>query len=244
MKPDVVYHYHKGKYGTDTEIRYSIRSIEKYLDFNKLIIRGDLPSFANREIKHLNVRADKATTKRVALFKHLDMLAGARAIINDKKISDDFYWMNDDFYLMKPYKIFPYFYNGTITEWNNRQDNWGSIGGKRSNVWQKYINEIHTAFPDGLWYEVHCPILFNKQKLELLLNKYELQHVATIRSYYGNEYKVGGQNTSDYKLYRPEQIKKYKDAPFLSSSNGVQYYPEYSRFMKLNFNKPSKYEKI
>ena len=86
--------------------------------------------------------------------------------------------------------------------------------------------------------------MFNKQKLLKVIEKYELHHIATIRSYYANEYKVKGIETKDYKIYNIKNFRDYKDtAPFLSTTNVTGKWYPMMNFLQDKYKNKSKYEK-
>ena len=92
------------------------------------------------------------------------MLAKAKAIIADDRISDNFIWSNDDFIILQPQDRIPYYYNRTLEEWHDaKNNNWEMAGGFKSNTWIKYINEVYEVFPEGKWYEVHY-LLYSTRK--------------------------------------------------------------------------------
>jgi hypothetical protein len=68
-------------------------------------------------------------------------------------------------------------------------------------------------------FNIHFPIVYNKKKLARVLN----QARGSIRIYYCNFYNIKGEQTQDYKTYKKSDIKKYKDAPFLSTTDTIEH---------------------
>ena len=97
---DLVILYKKSPSTCEDEIRFTIRSMEKYVKFDNLIVIGDRPSFLNAKAIYINLTLENDGIKRDCLFKHIDMLAKAKAIIADERISNDFIWSNDDFIML------------------------------------------------------------------------------------------------------------------------------------------------
>lgn len=240
---DIVFLYKADHRVNENELRYSIRSAVSNLKFNNLIVVGDRPSFLSDEAIHLPAEVKKGKIESKYLFKHIDMLEKARAIIQDKRIAKNIIWCNDDFYVMKEYNEFPYYYNGTIKDWYDSQNNWEKAGGKKSKTWNIYISELYKRFPKGKWYEVHCPIVFNKRKLAKVIKDCNLQHLGTIRSYYANYYGVKSEETKDYKIYTINNFKKYKTAPFISTTNIMGRFSPVIDFLKTKFPNKTIYEK-
>lgn len=243
---DLVILYKKSPSTCEDEIRFTIRSMEKYVKFDNLIVIGDRPSFLNAKAIYINLTLENDGIKRDCLFKHIDMLAKAKAIIADERISNDFIWSNDDFIMLQPQERIPYYYNRTLEEWHDaKNNNWEMSGGFKSNTWIKYINEVYEVFPEGKWYEVHYPIVFNKKKLDNVIKKYKLKHLGTIRSFYCNNYKTikGEQIERDYKIYSVDDYKRYKNAPFISTTNEMGRFEPLIQFLAAKFPQKSSYEK-
>lgn len=243
---DLVILYKKSPSTCEDEIRFTIRSMEKYVKFDNLIVIGDRPSFLNAKAIYINLTLENDGIKRDCLFKHIDMLAKAKAIIADERISNDFIWSNDDFIILQPQDRIPYYYNRTLEEWHDaKNNNWEMAGGFKSNTWIKYINEVYEVFPEGNWYEVHYPIVFNKKKLDNVIRKYKLEHLGVIRSFYCNNYKTikGEQIEQDYKIYTVDDFKKYKKAPFISTTNAMGRFEPLIQFLAAKFPQKSSYEK-
>ena len=226
------------------EILYTIRSVTKNLKFDNLIVIGDKPSFLSDKAIHIDLTLKDDHVKRDCLFKHVDMLAKAKAIIADERISKDFIWCNDDMYILKPFEeVFPYYYNKKVRDWHDAQNNWEIAGGKKSKTWNYYIEEAYKNFPDGNWFEVHCPIVFNKRKLSTVINKYKLKHLGTIRTHYANHCKIEGVPTIDYKAYTVQKFKEYKSAPFMSTTNVMGRFQPLKMFLREKFKEKTIYEK-
>lgn len=243
---DLVILYKKSPSTCEDEIRFTIRSMEKNVQFDQLIVIGDRPSFLNAKAIYINLTLENDGIKRDCLFKHIDMLAKAKAIIADDRISDNFIWSNDDFIILQPQDRIPYYYNRTLEEWHDaKNNNWEMAGGFKSNTWIKYINEVYEVFPEGNWYEVHYPIVFNKKKLDNVIRKYKLEHLGVIRSFYCNNYKTikGEQIEQDYKIYTVDDFKKYKKAPFISTTNAMGRFEPLIQFLAAKFPQKSSYEK-
>lgn len=243
---DLVILYKKSPSTCEDEIRFTIRSMEKNVQFDQLIVIGDRPSFLNAKAIYINLTLENDGIKRDCLFKHIDMLAKAKAIIADDRISDNFIWSNDDFIILQPQDRIPYYYNRTLEEWHDaKNNNWEMAGGFKSNTWIKYIKEVYDAFPEGNWYEVHYPIVFNKKKLDNVIRKYKLEHLGVIRSFYCNNYKTikGEQIERDYKIYSVDDYKRYKNAPFISTTNAMGRFEPLIQFLAAKFPQKSSYEK-
>lgn len=88
-----------------TELRYSLRSIEKYLKFDEVVIVGDyIPDWINN-----------VTQIHIPDVQGQNNYSVRRKVIAALHYVDDFLFFNDDFYLLKPVKKdFPYYSSGTL----------------------------------------------------------------------------------------------------------------------------------
>ena len=93
---DIVY-YFQGE--NSEELKYSIRSVEENLSFNRIFLIGDKPKWFKEtkrsiyiESKNLNIQACGLGSVPIL---HL------RKLLNSKKMPDNFLLFNDDFFIMK-----------------------------------------------------------------------------------------------------------------------------------------------
>ena len=92
-----------------TELRYSLRSIEKYLqDVEEVIIVGDnLPDWINN-----------VTQIILPDIKGKKQLSIRRKILAALNYTDEILFMNDDVYFLKPSNDFPYYYHGYLKNYS------------------------------------------------------------------------------------------------------------------------------
>jgi hypothetical protein len=220
--------------GENEELRYSIRSVVKNLSCNNLWVVGKKPSwytgnFINVAIKDRNSKYNNA---RLNL----------ETLCSDKRISNDFILMNDDFYVMKPVTSVDYFYDQTLLEKAEYHEANVPKSSYTKLLYNTYDKLQAMDIEEPLNYELHIPMVMNKYLLKPLL-KYKN---TLWRSMYGNMHNVGGSQTMDVKVYSPGGIRKGfdyrgKDLTFLSSMDN------YFEFMKKDllhkkFPDPSVYE--
>lgn len=141
----------------DTEIRYSLRSIEKHLhNYGELFIIGDKPKGITNYI-HIPFVDD---TRRV--YKERNIYLKVMEAVNDTRVTEDFLFVNDDHFLNSDYDAdkFPYYYG----DWPVRTDMYK----------QTISNTLPYIEDDGLdnacFYDVHCPMLFNKTLFVFLVS--------------------------------------------------------------------------
>lgn len=139
---------------------------------------------------------------------HVNQILKLKWAMENLELTDNFYLMNDDMFIMKKVENVPYHHKGTL---QNHHVNTSWLSYKRAiKHTLDYLDE------DALSYEMHIPMLFNKNKLyKLILEILPLINVnkcPLIRSTYANVYKVGGDYMEDVK-----NIKDFDGKTFLST---------------------------
>ncbi len=221
---DLVYVNIKSKWESN-ELKFSLRSAEKHLKFDKVVIVGYLPPFLSPD-RVFHIPFEERIEK-----KWKNVADKFELIVNHPDISKDFIYMNDDFFLFKDYPKIPYFYRGTLAD---------TTKGNRPGEYWKRLRKTYECFPDGLNYEVHFPMVFNKAKLKKVIEKYGWE--VERRSAYCNEYKVPSKLTEDYKCFHIKDLDKVTNVPFFSTSDEVVLYPAFLTFIHERFPEPSSYE--
>lgn len=229
---DLVYVVGKNNLWGEHELRFSLRSAEKYLQFDRVIIVGHKPTFLNSKVINIYLPDDKG-------HKYLNVAYKIRELLKNKEISDDFIFMNDDFFLLKPFPVIPYYFNKTIKEWIERYP-------FNKGKYYEQIEELYKAFPEGKFFETHFPIIYNKKMASDVIEKYQLKLTLMLRSFYCNEYidKISPvEETKDYKIYNHHLITKtFIDVPFVSSTNEISANSDFKNMMTSRFPQKSKYE--
>jgi hypothetical protein len=130
------------------ELKYCLRSIEKYLKgVGKVFIIGECPDWLQRVI---HIPKDDTPGIR---FKERNIAEKISLACNDKRVSNDFLMVHDDHFLLQPFtaKSFPYVHHGMITVGE------GFYRKTKENTMRLFGQQIRD-------YDSHCPILFNKEK--------------------------------------------------------------------------------
>ena len=187
-KYDIVYAVKDS--GPNEELRYSLRSVEKNWGPHGVVwIFGGCPE---------NLRPDRHVP--VAMLPELSKWENThrllRTICQNDEITEDFWYFNDDFFVMKPTsEDMPQQYNNTLGDVVRTVE--GYKGGVTE--WTKRLRTLmDLADREGFGtinYEVHRPILINRRRM---LEVMDLYHgTPCLRSLYGNCYDIGGENTGD-----------------------------------------------
>ena len=230
---DLVYVVGQDFINDNNELRFSLRSAEQHLDFDKVIIVGYKPLFLNDNVIYKKIHDNLG-------HKNFNVARKIKSLLEYGEVSDDFIFMNDDFFLLKDYSAIPYYYNKSIQEWVD------CCASKKSIYYKNVLRLAADDFPDGKFFEVHCPIVYNKKLVKDVIQKYELKLTLMLRSYYCNEYKdlIGPiEETKDYKIYNLSQLDEYKNSPFISTNNVVASNPIFKSFIMTRFPNKSRYEK-
>ncbi len=188
MSYDIVYIL---KEGIDSEeLRYSLRSVCENFNYNKIWFYCGCPK---------DIKPDKYVPFKQKGYNKLDKVHSTfKAICENNEITSDFYLFNDDFFIMQPYEQEVPLCNGTLervaylVEQNSRIESF----------YAQYLRYTHQILKekhhDTLSYEVHGPILINRERaLEVLK---EFPGNTQFRSTYGNYCSIGGVIIQDPKI--------------------------------------------
>lgn len=226
------------------ELRYSLRSLSN-LPHNKVFIVGEKPSW----VQNVNfIPVEQSGTKAQNVKNNMN------AAIESELLSDDFIMMNDDFFIMKKIPAMPNVHFGpmeqVIAAYETRYPD-GSL--YIDNMKQLYEKLIIQGIREPISYELHTPMVLNKQKVKYLQHETETGRIYQFRSYYGNVFGVGGTQIKDVKVFvdpthnDPEYIENpaqyLQSQTFLSATGGAFKRELVGRFVREYFKEKSVYEK-
>lgn len=184
-----------------TELRYSLRSVEKHFPKSEIIIVGDtIPEWITG-VTQIHVK-DIPGRKQLTIRKK---------ILAALEYSEEIFFLSDDVYLLKP-PTNKFYFHRTLKE--N-----GEAGAKPLAEQLTSLNKPIDS------YDVHCPIIYERDKFRGL-EMFPAECI--IKSMYGNFYEVQGVPMPDYKINQKqavEQIKvSIKDRPYFSTGpSGLKY---------------------
>lgn len=172
--------------GENEELRYSIRSVEKYLPNHDIWVVGGKPNWYIGNYIEVEDTGNK--------FQNINKCY--KAIIDDERISNDFIVMNDDFFILSPKNNFNY-YSGYLKD--------KIINHVQINGISPYSRALRTAIEalkkrgikEPLNYDIHTPMTLNKAKLAQVIDL-----SLAPRSVYGNIFISNGLNIEDVKIYK------------------------------------------
>jgi hypothetical protein len=174
-----------------TELLFSLRSAEKYLPPLEVVIVGDtLPDWI-KDVTWINL-PDITSRKQLTIRKK---------IISALEYSDEVFFMNDDYYLLReidPF-TFPYFYHGTIRE----------SGESGARILK---DQLEAKGKEIKHFDTHVPLIYRKAEFTALEC---FTGDSIIKSMYCNYHDIPGIQFPDFKVNSPkgslgikEKIKK------------------------------------
>jgi hypothetical protein len=243
---DLVYILGTGSKWQDNEIRFSLRSVTKNLTgVGNVWIIGELPCFIDEtKVKHLYY--PDRHSKDNADANMIDKLLHA---CQQPELSDDFIFMNDDFFILKPMHVdeIPLLHKGDMKD--KAPDYWA-----KTDIWTKRIlntfNTLKAADMTTMLYDLHCPMPMNKTLFPAVMEQFDYATIPGLnfRSLYGNAvYQGEGTKNGAQKFtvfmptIYPVLIKKVKLALFMAVNDfGLNIVIK--GWLRTAFNRVSAYE--
>jgi hypothetical protein len=195
---DLVYIVGADPHHEHIELRYSIRSMFKYLNgFDRIIIVGQLPPFFQNVIhipfedKHRH-NADRNIYEKIL------------AACNHPGLSENFCCCSDDYFLLKSFDLtsLPFYYCGTLEETFKKLS--------KENYYRSHVEATYNILSDRnlptLNFNTHFPIVYNKQTFIDCMSRYnwETKIGYISKSLYCNSLKIPGEYMTDSKIHTPK----------------------------------------
>lgn len=202
-----------------TELRYSLRSIEKFLPHDEVVIVAEnIPDWI------VNI-----TWVKVADIPNRKQWSIRKKILVALEYSEEIFFMNDDIYLLRPMIEIPFYYRGSLK-------GYAESGAKPLQLQLEAMDKSIKNF------DIHYPIMYNKYFFNQASESFTENII--IKSMYGNYHNIIGEEISDCKVHNQKSAQLVKQfmygKPCLSNS-------QYSLRIVLPvlqdlFPNPSKYE--
>ena len=176
------------KPGDNEELRYSIRSVLYSFPDAKIWVVGGKPNWYSGNYVYVDQNH----------HKYANAINNLKAICDSNEISEEFVLMNDDFFIIKKIDTIDQFYNGLLS---TKIDRYIKITGSSMYIKKLILTRtrlIDYGIENPLDYELHIPMVMEKEKLKYIILKYPS---CLWRSMYGNIYNVGGNKMEDVKIY-------------------------------------------
>lgn len=238
---DVVYLCGEGSIWNNTELKYSLRSLEKYYNADNVYVIGVLPYFLNQ-----------ATVKYIPCKNHsrnaaYNIMKKAYLVATIPQLSQKFIFMNDDYFLLKPLpeNIPYYFKNPSLLD--SLYKNGGNDYSFHLKSTIEALNKKSLPLKN---FDTHCPIVYDKDLLREVIDSYEWEGLKSgyvLRSLYCNTLGIQGEFKEDLKLsskrFEP-QIKRmiYQKEWFSIADRAVN--KALGNVLQEMFPNPSKYETV
>lgn len=220
------------------ELRYSLRSVCKNFQYNKVWIYGNCP---NGIFPDQFVEIDQKGNTPWAKVSYT-----LKRIFENDEITKDFWLFNDDFFIIKPFRLetensYRTYINGTIFKHIEEII-------KRNKGRSKYTEQLRAVRRllevkgfDTLNYAMHIPILINRQKgIETME---EFPDVPMFRCLYGNMHRIPAILHEDVKIADTTSIPK-EEWIFTSTLDGSFKTGNVGKYIRDMFPEKCKYESI
>ena len=211
------------------ELRYSLRSVEKNFPHRKVWFVGALPEGfkPDAHIKHVQQGPSKWAKIRSSMYQVLD----------NPDVTDDFFWFNDDFFVMKPFEgEFVNYCDGSLERRVNELHSGEGMNAYTRTLYKAWQELMGMRCP-AMNYDVHLPMLFNKELARNSINKCSSPQM---RSIYGNINRIPYIIHPDVKVYDLETVSE--DPDFLSTNGKNFYEGAIGEYIRKAFPKKSRFE--
>lgn len=237
MKRDLVYIVGKSSGWGDNELRYSLRSVaERMADVGTVFIVGELPPFVDpKSVAHVPM-ADPTKDKT------LNALAKIRRAAEDPRMSAEFVLMNDDFVVLRKGGPPRRYSSGSMK---------AKIGRHKKGVYRDALIRTAEMLKGGargevLDYEMHCPVVFDKEALIDVMDEFRGREPYLVRTAYGH--RTANDDAApvpDFKAFSMEKVRAIaKRNLYLSSSKEVEKNPEYRAWLRAKFPVRCRFEML
>lgn len=216
----------RGSKWKDNEIRYSLRSVEKFVQHDNVIVVGECPRFL-KNVFH--IPCEDKPRRSFSIFSKI------MKAIDNPGVSEDFIFFNDDHFVLEPVNRWEYWVDGTVKDYSL----------KAAGSFKTRARNVLALDPDAFFADVHTPIVFNKQKFRERVGGLDWSKEYLIKSSYCIAETLLAE-MQDCKIYKAslneEEIKEIiKDKPFFSIgpwaiNQGIRNVLEWL------YPEPSKYE--
>lgn len=232
MYRNVLYVVGTGSKWQNNELRYSLRSLEKFYSPDRVYICGHKPNWV-QNVTHLEF-TDVSNHK---LKNTNEKLKHALSYIDN-----DFILMNDDFYFLSKIDKLETYFNGTVANSINKHST-------RSGYYFRAIQELKVILDaleikDPLSYSLHVPFSINVTKAKEVFDIVEplAKTGFLFRSAYGNIHNIGGIPLTDVK-YKPSTWRPPASSDkFLSSDDYLINLRSFQFYIKNLFPQECSYE--
>lgn len=222
---------------SNEELVYSLRSVEKNWHYRRVCFYGGCPE---------NLKPDRLfRTEQEGLNKWQKVRNMIIEACKNDDISEEFWLFNDDFFILRPVdENMPPQYNGDLVKYAEYIERKQGAADNHTCSLREAAKVLKEAGLTTYNYEVHKPMLINRQKALEVFDKFP--NIHAFRSLYGNYWQIGGTSMHDMKIKilnygRMDQVDSFWQ--FLSTSDESFKGGNAGEYIKRKFNKKSRFEK-
>ncbi len=203
---DALYVLGKGSKWGNNELRYSLRSLKKYMKgIERIFICGECPEWI-QNVYHIPCRdiSPYAEFKEQNIYQKI-----VRACI-EGELSNDFLFINDDHFFLKPAPAaFPFFYDDPIEYIIKHRNN----GSTYMITMRNTVEELNKRGCYTRHFDIHTPIIFNKNLFMHVFHDWNWNKAYgyMIKSAYVNSLGITGDQEKDCKINRSLPAKLILD---------------------------------
>jgi hypothetical protein len=227
----LVYVLGHGSQWADNEIRYSLRSAQRYYPHSSVLVIGQRPTWL-QGVQHLQAMDPYADKVQNVIHK-LSMAVHAGVL------QEEITLMNDDFLFLAPVQgALPTYVRGTLAH---------RLAGMDANNGYRRIHELaydrlrSWGVADPLDYGTHTPMRMRTTLIRETLDRFGGSGSAyPFRSCYGNQHRVPGVLVPDCKLHRTFVVPRGQT--LLSLDDEVVRDPAFQVWIARRFAEASRYE--
>jgi len=228
---DIIIPYRKNRH-SEIHLKFALRAIEKYLaGYGAIFILGEKVKWL-KDVEYID--CEEHERKQYCIFSKI--LAAAK----DERVSDKFIGWHDDHFLIKPLNV------SEIKYW--KSGNLDTLGITASGTYNRVVVNANKYLKNQGYsnynYDIHVPIIFEKEKfIELENEDWAQEHL--IKSLYCNRWAVKGEDMKDLKFGKPfsrEQIRKAIDGRIFFSVSEFGTNESMNDVLNELFPDKSKYE--
>lgn len=212
---------------------WSLRSVAAHFPVDRVYLAGGIPSVIDRaKVTHLPTEPGE---------KWANILANLRAVLASD-ISEDFLWMNDDFFFLRDMDEFPVYDRGTIRKWLSyaNQDDvyFGGMGSQAAILAAWGYDPDSTPNTD-----MHVPHVLNKTRLKALLDRvadeFPEHPLGHFRMIYGADSE--SVTLKDPKIKKSDVLPELS-WPFASTDDATFTTGLVGHYLRLRYHRPSPFE--
>ena len=211
------------------ELRYSLRSVEKNFPHRYVWFVGSQPEGfkPDKALRHVQTGNCKWALIKSSLWK----------VIENEEITENFFWFNDDFFVMKKQTgKFTNFVDGTLERRIDELHRDEGMSAYTRSLYKAEQELMSLNYPT-MNYDVHLPILVNKTLAEHSINKCSSPQ---FRSIYGNINEIPYVIHPDVKVYDTESVPE--EYAYLSTHDRSFKEGKVGKYIRATFDKPSRFE--